>query len=286
MVQKENIIARSINYSFSYTAIDNVLGKSPRFKHSDWEKMKVKNCYPLNRNCNWINNAGKNSLSNLREKNIEKSVSLNNLKNLEKIKHSDIKTISNINAPLWDKCEWRSIGFGYSPSTPEIPILTLGFINIEAGVKIFDEWISEFGNYDKTDQLRISIITGINKKFPNHYKVLITSNPFNDISGKSFYVPARFITMNSNSPEHFDRFLKLLEVNKKYLLVPSKINIETQSTEIIEGHALLKDNLIVKNAWEIEEHSLESIVIQKDDNPIIPEAISNPPVLNILRKFN
>ena len=50
--------------------------------------------------------------------------------------------------------------------------------------------------------------------------------------------------------------------------------------------AIIKREIIIRNAWEIGLHDLESVAIKKGDIPIIPDNIENAPVLEVLKKRN
>ena len=72
---------------------------------------------------------------------------------------------------------------------------------------------------------------------------------------------------------------------KQYRLCPAKI-IDNGKIEPYFDRAILKRTLYIKNAWEIGEHDLDRDVIKKNDSPIIPNDISDVPVLKLLKKKN
>jgi hypothetical protein len=39
----------------------------------------------------------------------------------------------------------------------------------------------------------------------------------------------------------------------------------------------------LRDAWEIGRHDLESVAIQDDDEPIIPDEVKNPPINELLQ---
>ncbi len=59
--------------------------------------------------------------------------------------------------------------YGYIRAT-EPPLLGLIFSNAEMANNIFQEWQDRFGSEDANDEIRISIIKGIDKENPYYYR--------------------------------------------------------------------------------------------------------------------
>lgn len=70
-------------------------------------------------------------------------------KDIDKIRHDEIKIRSVIDVPLWDKAKWNGFGCLFHPQEGLGIILT--YENADAGIKIFDKWINKFGRKDKLD---------------------------------------------------------------------------------------------------------------------------------------
>src|SRR5204862_1734097 len=90
------------------------------------------------------------------------------------IKHTDIGFDSLIAEPLWNRAKWRGVGFAATEGVP--PWMILAFENKEAAAQILAQLVREVGTDDPRNRLRISIVRGISRKDPHHYRVIIGSN--------------------------------------------------------------------------------------------------------------
>lgn len=203
-----------------------------------------------------------------------------------KIKHKDIDIISVINLPLWDKACWKGVGFMYFPGTSPIPGLMVGFDNLVEGEKIFRGW-SRFLNDKNLDELvDVSIIKGINKPHPAHYRVVINANferfLRESAKGKRQMFVCRINTMEPNTSTNLDIFLELFEKAKKYYICPGDVNSFGYGEPCASDCIFWKTKLRVVNAWEIDSNDPFAVALQLDDDPIVPPDVENPPFLNAL----
>lgn len=100
------------------------------------------------------------------------------------------------------------------------PILALVFKDNEAGAGIFAEWMRDIGPKDETGRLRITIITGIDRKNTAHYRMIVGSNDGWKAltSGSHVVMISRVLTVTPTSPENLDRFLGRYNETGKYLI--------------------------------------------------------------------
>ena len=93
------------------------------------------------------------------------------------------------------------MGFGLVQLPNSKMGIFLGFENIEAGIKIFDMWRKRYGNEDKNDEIRISIIKGISKKHSFWYRVHVTKKMDIDkiTSGSKLFTVSRFHELKANN---------------------------------------------------------------------------------------
>lgn len=152
--------------------------------------------------------------------------------------------------------------------------------------KIFDEWINKVGTVDKEELISITIIKGINKEHPYWYKVAVSINEKViqvSTTDKFFQIPSRFLQMTPKTPENLNNLIYGFKSFKKYSLFPASMDGSGRVDPFFDK-GILKTSLKIKDAWEIGENDLERAVIQKDDNPIIPdEHKDNAPILVILK---
>ena len=91
--------------------------------------------------------------------------------------------------------------------------------------------------------------------------------------------------MTSSSTSNLDQFEESYRrVNKLYLM-PAFLNSDSSYPEFVGKAFIIKNKVIFKWAWEIEENDEDIAALRPDDNPVIPSNISNPPILEILDKI-
>ena len=88
-----------------------------------------------------------------------------------RLKHTDRRVVSPIDIPLWDRANWLGACYGDSP-----PMLGIIFEDSHAGQAIFRSWIKKWGDEDKDNSLRVTIVAGLNKKNPVEYAIAVGPN--------------------------------------------------------------------------------------------------------------
>lgn len=202
-------------------------------------------------------------------------------------KHTERQVLSPINIPVWDKAGWGGTLYGWSESAP--PLMGLTFRNMEAATWIFAEWISRFGQADKGDDLRIAIITGISKENPTDYVVVIGPNSehIERVTGasKTFSLVSRINRMSPETPKNLDGFLKEFNRFGAFYLMPVKMPDAQGSAPNFESKQyLLKGHLHVRPAWQIGEHDSDIVALDVDEDPVIPEGVTDAPVLKAMAR--
>src|SRR6185436_3807829 len=99
------------------------------------------------------------------------------LTNVENLRHRDRKIFSLINVPLWQKANWMGTAYLFVIGSPYPPVLGLIFEDSEAARAISKGWNAKIGDIDHHEELRVSIITDIDRSHPSHYRLLVGSNP-------------------------------------------------------------------------------------------------------------
>jgi hypothetical protein len=254
--------------------INNLLGETPKLFFSDWQKYVNPKEYISERKVPISYNHDIKEV----ERDFER-------KDLDKVRHNEIKTRSIIDVPLWDKAKWKGFGFLFHPQ--EGLGIIIAYENADAGIKIFDKWINKFGREDKLNLIRISIIKGVDESNPYWYRVHISTNLEikNSLQPNSFFtVASRIHEMNANSPENLNNLIGLFKSLKEYTLYPAKISHSGNEIKPFFSKGILKTTLIIKEAWEIGENDLDRVVIKENDRPIIPEGNIDAPILKILNR--
>jgi len=277
LFEKEEVIERLSLIFHHRNNVINILGDKPKLFFDDWIKYYKANEYVMKR---------ETSLSFNYEKIISETSKKYKKEDIEEIAHNKVSTHTVIDVELWDKAKWKGFGFAFHPLKGIY--LVIVFEKIEYGIKIFDKWINKLGEIDKNDLINITIIKGIDKNNPFYYKVMIDKNQeaFKSFShDEIFKTVYGFRKMNAKSSENLDNLIQGLNHFKKYKLVPASINNREES-EPIFNKAIMKTSLVVKDAWEIGLNDFERAVIQKDDNPIIPDEYKDDaPILEVLEEL-
>ncbi|WP_047544838.1 hypothetical protein [Psychroserpens sp. Hel_I_66] len=250
--------------------LTNILTSEPKFFLENWKKENTKN-YPLKRNSNPI----KISIPEIKKD--------KGKPNFNSVTHKNMIAETVIDTNLWDKAKWKAFGFVQMPLPTPFGIL-LAFENEQAAKNIFENWIKEYGKADKEETISISIIKGIRKDKPYWYKVLISKDiRKNQMKDGSFIsLSSRFHRMEATSSKNLDNLINGYKYFKKYLLIPAYVDKDANMKPFPEL-GILKTKLKFINAWEIGIHEPESVVITDDDNPIIPDNLDNPPILELLK---
>jgi hypothetical protein len=198
--------------------------------------------------------------------------------------HSDVVVRAIINPRLWDAAEWKGMMYGVTvPGEP--PFLGLMFANASKGEAIFKDWHARFGREDSQDEIHISVIKGIDRQNPFHYRGHITQD-FGTLSGepgKVFVNTSRMNTMMVDNHRNLEMFFEHLKACGAYFLVPAVFG-ESGLPELRMELAILKQKFQVREAWQIGPHDVDMVAVRSDDDVIIPEGETAPPV-HELAKF-
>jgi hypothetical protein len=96
------------------------------------------------------------------------------LEDAESLTEKSRKTMfisSIIDLELWDKAKWKGIAFASDPSLKTPPIIGFVFEDEKYGNKIFSNLKTRFGDIDKKEEIRLSLINNISGTNPQYYKV-------------------------------------------------------------------------------------------------------------------
>ncbi|MFK5894527.1 MAG: tetratricopeptide repeat protein [Pseudomonadota bacterium] len=285
LVGNDNALSRSISFGACFTTLHNTLGKDAIKNISSLTEGKDIKSYTLTRDINWdslfpIKPLTKSSL--LEPTSETKGVSKPSL-NYEKLSHKDISTSGLIKPRLWDEAKWS--GTGFVTAANMIPLLSLTFENKQAANYIFKNLLNELGTKDHSKRLRISIIRKISSHEPFNYRVCLTENI---MSGESKIVTTiyRLNTMTPNTDKNLNIFLNAYETAGRFNFTYGVLNNGKLSASFNKKFVIEITDLIVMDAWQIGLNDMECMAINKDDTPIIPENIKEPPVLDVLNKLH
>jgi hypothetical protein len=283
MLGNDKALERSVSFGTCFVGLNNVMGNSAVVDIKKLLLDKELSDYALKRTEAWDKEFPKemivkNSLADYKPGKGEPPKSLTDK---EKLSHMDMKVQSLIKVRLWDKTVWCGTGFAIYPDGT--PGLTLLFDDEKAAESIFDDLKSEVGEVDKSNKLKISIIRQISKRSPAHYRVCISENfAFDD--RKMVQMVARKNTMTPSTSDNLDRFLADYRASKKYILSYGIVTNEKLLPSSSDRRMINKFDITVIDAWEVGPNDIEIMAIDKNDDPIIPKNVENPPILEALKR--
>lgn len=292
LLGKEQAFQRAINFTGTFGTLANIFGHSPKTNLSAWTDDSV-NTYPLLRTEPWkpikIEDANKEDEKLTLPPEITRQEPPPELHDPNYFRHDEIETVSFIRERLWTRAVWSGVAFLTDPMNKNLPVLALIFKDRDAGKEIFVQWRQELGEIDIKEQLRITIVRGIDRTQPHAYRMIIGANPsLWPAENKLIAFMSRIHKMDATSPDNLNRFLKSHSIIDAFLITPAFVTSEfdgSQVPEVETNLGIIIHSVNVRNAWEIGPRDLDLIGISKGDKPIVPKDIDNPPVYDLLENL-
>lgn len=290
LFRDERALDRAINFTSSFVTLGNVLGPTPKTTISAWSDPGARD-YPLTRSEEW--DAADRRATPKSGVEMEPFVPTRGtgeppaeIRDVERAKHTEVKTVSLIREVLWNQAGWSGMAFLWLPDDSRPAVLALFFENAQAAEQIFAQWRKELGNVDKEERLRVAIVRGISRKNPYAYRVVIGVNPLTAFSredAKYVAMISRIQTMEPSSSHNLNGFLASYDKHGKYFLAHAILRSTSSEVEPVWRNCIEKRELYVREAWEVGRNDPDSVAIQEDDDPVIPPSQDNAPVLDLLR---
>lgn len=284
---EERAFERSINTAHVQTIISNIMGHQPKLRLADWKRELQVELFPLQRNVPW--NDGLSPLDE-EDRDDDSEVAFGKgepppeLLNRESSKHSEIEVSSLIDDPVWNRAGWRATFFGFGPEGVP-PLLGLAFKNKDAAIAIFSDWQRRFGKVDRDDDLRISILTGIDKENPAAYRIIIGGKMRRPKDGKRLVVTtSRINTMEPSDSRNLNNFLAAYSKAGRYILVPAHYVEAVRPVDFIRGYGIEKHELFVRPMWQVDENDPDIQAVQSDDDPVLPDDSDDIPIVRALKR--
>jgi hypothetical protein len=279
-------VERAVHFACSFVVLGNVLGDNPRTNIGACIRDDAKE-FPLSRSIAWDANERSESrpiASAPEQLRMGDGSPPEELLNPERISHTQIRTVSLIREVLWNRAGWAGTAFIVSPELDEPPILLPVFRDADAARDIFVHLQSDLGARDVQDLLRVSIIRGIRRDNPYAYRIILSSNPPSGLRTSDTRIMAivsRVHTMEPDSSENLDTFLTRYIRIGRFWIAPCVIAGSSFPTPLFE-HRIEKQQLHVRDAWQIGKNDFDMIGVLPDDDPIIPDGMTEPPVAALL----
>ena len=176
---KQERVQADLSVADMSIAVKNILGDHPSFRLTDWKSEQLQS-FRLKRLRQWDDDGESKP-----EKEFDHVDQLQSgvgeapleMRNSENIKHRERRVASLIDILLWERARWAMTIYAWTEDPDAPPLIALGFKDEEAGKEIFQGWLNRLGRVDENDELRVSIVTDIDKKNPLSYKVVVGTNP-------------------------------------------------------------------------------------------------------------
>jgi hypothetical protein len=287
LMGEERAFERSINTAHVQTIISNIMGHQPKLRLADWKRDLPVELFPLQRDVPWNSGLGpldEEEREDDREVAFGKGEPPPELLNWENSRHSEIEVSALIDDPLWNRARWRATFFALGPEGVP-PFLGLGFKDRDAAIAIFSDWERRFGKVDKDDDLRISILTGIDKENPAAYRIIVGGKMRRPKDGKRLIVIAsRINTMEPTDSRNLNNFLAAYNKAGRYILIPAHYDEAARSVDFIAGYRIGKRELFVRPMWQVDENDPDIAAVQSDDNPVLPDDSDDFPIVRALKR--
>lgn len=297
MFAKHRAQDRAYHVARSIVSVTNVLGDSPPGRAEDWVQNEALSQYPLVREAAWVPVAIATTPAPIPEKESTFSAEAppEHLFGADAVLHRDMRVMSPIVLPLWDKAKWKGTGVALPGPDGEVapPLMALAFENIDAGQKIFRGWRKKVGTENRDGWLSVTIITGIRRDSPLDYRVCIGINESflkTRMTGKRLLALVyRMHDMTPSSSRNLDTLKEHFRRAGFVFLMPAAFNaaspgiIEMNSQNLDLGIKL--SHLEFIPAWKIGDTSPLITTMRGITDPIVPPGMTDVPFLKALERF-
>jgi len=287
LAEEEGVFGRIVDHRSLANCLRNIAGDSPKVFLSSWKPENADRAFPVRRTVAWDTGLEETPRGTGIRPTPGKGETPAALSDLSKLKHRDQHVLSLIDIPLWDRAQWGATYYLFPPKENLSPVMALAFQDEEAGREIFQNWIKLLGSTDGEERLRVTIVRGTDKNHPSRYKVLISTNlpkAGHSLENTRFIIVGRKNLMAPETTRNLDSFLDKLARFGRYLLVPAGIDRVQGRPNIFFEDAVLKCELNVRQAWQLAENDADLYAIDEDDDPLIPEGVTEAPITQALKR--
>lgn len=284
IAEQERGFSRALTFGDALTLNRNVFGKTPQVRLTDWMDANA-NRYAVLRDGPWRKVKSSSPDRPMKSPKFSSGPPPADMRDTEQLKHTDRRVLSPIDSPLWDRARWRGTLVACHPDVSVPPILAIGFEDGQAGRAIFRAWQEQWGNEDKDEILRVAIITGLSKRNPAEYAVIVGPNlqQVGENNKKVFMFVSRIQRMSPDTSKNLDNFLTAYKKAGAFLLAPAQLTRDITNPQMpFVQLAIGKRQLDLRQAWQISENDPDIVALDEDDDPIIPVGVTDPPVKKAL----
>lgn len=298
MFSKHRAQDRAFHVARSLISVTNILSDSPAGRAEDWLHDDTLAEFPLLREKAWVPIVvATETIASppKKETTFSGDPPPEHLFGVDALMHRDMRVMSPIVMPLWDRAKWKGTGVVLPQFPGEVvpPMMALAFENFDAGQKIFRGWRKKVGEENRDGWLSVTVITGIRRKSPLDYRVAIGVS---ESYLKSVVADKRFFAMvyrMHNMTPATSRNLDLLQEHFRrggfVFLSPVMFNPASQIIEMTRESVDLGvklSHLKFIPAWQVAETSPLITAMRGITDPVLPPGVTEAPFLRALERFN
>ena len=285
MASQERGFSRALVFGDALTLDTNVFGETAQVRLADWLEPDDQN-YAVLRDRPWRVVKPADPARPIKAPEIGSGPPPAELIDKERLKHTDRRILSPIDIPLWNQAEWRGTLFTWFPKAP--PMLAILFEDGQAGQAIFRTWKERWGDEDKDEALRVAIITGLSKRNPAKYAVIVgpSLRQMTKDDKKVVTYVSRINLMSPTTSTNLDNFISAYKKAGVFLLAPAQLSAGSTNPRMpFVQLAIAKRQLDIRQAWQIGENDPDISVLADADEPVIPAWVTDPPVNKALTRI-
>ena len=281
---QERGLSRALAFGDALTLDTSVFGETARVRLTDWLETDAQS-YAVLRDGPWREVKPSSPDRPMKSPKFSSGPPPADMRDTERLKHTDRRVLSPIDIPLWDQAKWRGTLFTWFPKTP--PMLAILFEDGQAGQAIFRAWKERWGDEDKDEALRVAIITGLSKWNPAKYAVVVgpSLRQMAENEKKVVTYVSRINLMSPTVSTNLDNFITAYKKAGVFLLAPAQLSTGSTNPRMpFVQLAIAKRQLDIRQAWQIGENDPDISVLVDADEPVIPAWVTDPPVNKALMR--
>ncbi|NIK00676.1 hypothetical protein [Xanthomonas cannabis] len=280
----------------SIISLANILGNPPPGRANDWLRDEIFSDFPLAREEAWAPStvaAMAGAEVSHEEGSSGDKLRPEHLFGADAIRHRDVRVMSPIILPLWDKAKWKATAVALPQAPGEVvpPMMALAFEDFESGKKIFRGWLKKIGAENQDGWLSVTIITGIRHSNPLAYRVAVgISESYMEAAMSNNRFCAITYRMHDMTPsssrnldvlqEHFrrSRFVILMPVGFK--AAASGIALARENIDL----GIKISSLQFVPAWKVDPSSPLITAMRGITDPVLPAGMTEAPFMQRLQR--
>lgn len=279
LLGEDRALERSVPFSSCFVAMNNIFGNGANNRIKSFLTGAELREYKLLRTDRWDGYNPKAQKIYEAPK-IGKGSPPEGLIDYDSLQHGEFSVQGLIKTRLWDKAKWNGIAFS-KYHNGDLG-LDLTYENCDFAKIIWVDIVKHVGMLDKNNRLRLSIITGVDRKNPFHYKIVVSEN-INASKGRLIQTTYRIHKMEPDNNNNINNFIEAFRMIGRVWV--SCVGMKDGRPVAVNGRdkcSVFKTELNIVEAWSISENDPDSSALSLDDEPIVPEGVSSPPYLKAI----